>query len=274
MNRIRNGVVAIDRVTTAPNSDAASGVISCAAVAIANSTKPNSPAWLSSRPRRMASCQVQLKRRLRMVIRSVLVTITPTAIPITNSGRFGDQLQVEQHPDREEEQAEQDRAEGLDVGLELVPVGRFGEHHAGDERAQRDRQMQRVHHRRRADDREQAGDDEQLALAEPSDQPEQGIEHEPADDDQRDRPRARCRAQASSPVGAVGSGGVRAIAAMIVIIGTIDRSWNSRIENARSPCGVFSSLSARSIGSTCAVDDRPSGSPIASAASGEMPSAK
>ena len=51
------------------------------------------------------------------------------------------------------------------------------------------------------------------------------------------------------------------MAAMIVIIGTIDRSWNSRIEKARSPCGVLSSLSDRSIGRTCAVDDRPSGKP-------------
>ena len=76
------------------------------------------------------------------------------------------------------------------------------------------------------------------------------------------------------PVGALGSGGTRAIAAMIVIIGTIARSWNSRIEKARSPCGVFSSLSERSIGSTCAVDDSASGRPIASAASGEMPSAR
>ena len=93
----------------------------------------------------------------------------------------GDQPQVEQHSDREEEQAEQDRAERLDVAFELVPVGRFGQHHAGDERAERHRQVKRVHHRRRADDREQAGDDEQLALAEAADQPEQRIEDEAAD---------------------------------------------------------------------------------------------
>ena len=61
---------------------------------------------------------------------------------------------------------------------------------------------------------------------------------------------------------------------MIVISGTIDRSWNSRIEKARSPCGVFSSLSDRSIGSTCAVDDRASGRPIASDASAEKPEAE
>ena len=73
--------------------------------------------------------------------------------------------QVEQHPDGEEEQAEQDRAERLDVALDLVPVGRFGQHHAGDESAERNREMQSVHHRSSADDGEQPGDDEQLAFA-------------------------------------------------------------------------------------------------------------
>ena len=63
MRRIRNGVVAIDSVTTAPNNDAASGVISCAAVAWANRTKPNSPAWLSSRPSRRLRVQLQLNAR-------------------------------------------------------------------------------------------------------------------------------------------------------------------------------------------------------------------
>ena len=182
-------------------------------------------------------------------------------------------MQVEQHPHREEEQSEQDRAERLDVGLELVPVGRFREHHAGDEGAERDGQMQHVHHRRSADHGEQAGDDEQFALAEPADQAEQRVEDEPADDDQPDdRKHGIERELPSDRRGRVGR--ARAIAAMIVIIGTIDRSWNSRIEKARSPCGVFSSLSARSIGRTWAVDDSPSGSPIASAASGDMPSAK
>ena len=48
--------------------------------------------------------------------------------------------------------------------------------------------------------------------------------------------------------------------------GTIDRSWNSRIENARSPNGVRSRPTDCSIGSTCAVDDSASGSPSANAA--------
>ena len=36
-------------------------------------------------------------------------------------------------------------------------------------------------------------------------------------------------------------------------------------------CGVFSSLSERSIGNTCAVDERPSGKPMASDASRDRP---
>ena len=58
-------------------------------------------------------------------------------------------------------------------------------------------------------------------------------------------------------------------AATIVISGTIDRSWNSRIEKARSPNGVRSRPADCSIGSTCAVEDSASGRPSASAAASE-----
>ncbi len=97
----------------------------------------------------------------------------PTASPKTSPGRAATAAKVDQHSDREEEQAEQDRAERLDVAFQLVPVGRFGEHHAGDEGAERGRQMQRMHQRGAGDDGEQARDDEQFALAEPADQAEQ-----------------------------------------------------------------------------------------------------
>ena len=43
-------------------------------------------------------------------------------------------------PDRDEEQAQQQALERLDVGLELVAVLRVGQQHAGQERAQRHRQ--------------------------------------------------------------------------------------------------------------------------------------
>ena len=85
----------------------------------------------------MLRAQLQLNVAASRLISPALVTITAAAMPITNSGRVGDHAEVEQHPDREEEQAEQDRAERLDVAFELMPVGRFGEHHAGDESAER-----------------------------------------------------------------------------------------------------------------------------------------
>ena len=87
---------------------------------------------------------------------AALIATTAAAMPITNSGRAAIDVQIEHHADGDEEQAEQDRAERLDIRLELVPIGRVGEHHAGDERAERGRQMQRLHHRRRGEHGEQA----------------------------------------------------------------------------------------------------------------------
>ena len=95
-------------------------------------------------------------------------------------------MQIEHHADREEEQPEQDGAERLDIGLQLVPIGRIGQHHAGDKRAQRGGQPQRLHHGRAGDHGEQPGEDEHLALAQAADQPEQRPEQEPPRDDQPD----------------------------------------------------------------------------------------
>ena len=47
---------------------------------------------------------------------------------------------VDRHADAHEEQAEQDAAERLDVGLELMAEVRFGEEHAGEEGAHGHRQ--------------------------------------------------------------------------------------------------------------------------------------
>ena len=64
------------------------------------------------------------------MIIAAFTAISASAMPITNKRPLGDRVEIEHHADGEEEQAEQDRAERLDVGLELVPVGRIGEHHA------------------------------------------------------------------------------------------------------------------------------------------------
>ena len=72
----------------------------------------------------------------------------------------GHHPQVEQHSDRHEEQAEQDRAERLDIAFQFVAIGALGQHHARDEGSERHRQVQRMHHRRRAEHGEQPGDHE------------------------------------------------------------------------------------------------------------------
>jgi len=59
----------------------------------------------------------------------------------------------------------------------------------------------------------------------------------------------------------------------MAISGTIDRSWNNRIEKARSPNGVRSRPADCSIGKTCAVELSASGRPSAMAAEGEKPTA-
>jgi hypothetical protein len=48
--------------------------------------------------------------------------------------------EVEHHADGDEEQAEQDVAEGPDVGFDVVAIHRLGNQHAADEGAQRQRQ--------------------------------------------------------------------------------------------------------------------------------------
>src|SRR3546814_20059960 len=61
---------------------------------------------------------------------------------------------------------------------------------------------------------------------------------------------------------------------MIVIIGTIARSWNSRIEKAFSPKGELIRPELLRPGSTCAVDDSASGRPSARDAAGLNPSVR
>ena len=67
----------------------------------------------------------------------------------------GEQAQVRRHADRDEEQAEQQALERLDVGLELVAILAVGEQHAGDERAERHREARTFEQQRGAEHDEQ-----------------------------------------------------------------------------------------------------------------------
>jgi hypothetical protein len=86
---------------------------------------------------------------------------------------LGNRVEIEHHAHRQEEQAEQDGAERLDIGFQFVAIGAVGQHDPGDERAQRGGQAKRLHHCGRGHHREQRGDHEHLALAQVADQAEQ-----------------------------------------------------------------------------------------------------
>ena len=151
---------------------------SCAAVACANRTKPNSPAWLSSRPRRKlrgpASAEGAAEQR--------------------DQHRLDDD-----HAGGEADDQHRPCGDQASGRAAFRPTGRTARggssgtarHRSparagrGIRRASRRRRMRRARPKGaarasppRADDGEQAGDDEQLALAEAADQPEQRIDQE------------------------------------------------------------------------------------------------
>ena len=91
------------------------------------------------------------------------------------------------HADAHEEQRQQQAAERLDVGFELVPVVGFGEQHAGEERAERHRHAGLLHQQRGAEHDQERRRGHHLARAGLRQQPEERIEQIAAgDDDQRD----------------------------------------------------------------------------------------
>ena len=86
-----------------------------------------------------------------------------------------DDPDVERHPDREEEQPEQDAAKRLDVGLDLMAEGGAGEQHAGEERAEGHREPAELHEQRRAEHDEQRRGGHDLASLGGGQQAEQRI---------------------------------------------------------------------------------------------------
>ena len=55
------------------------------------------------------------------------------------------EIDIDAHADTHEEQCEEEAAEGLDVGLELMPIIGFGKHYPGKECSQRHRHSDRPH---------------------------------------------------------------------------------------------------------------------------------
>ena len=97
------------------------------------------------------------------------------------------QFDVDRHADPHEEQRQEEAAERLDVGFELVAEIRFGQHHAGQEGAERHRHADRVHQRGGAEHDQERARRHGLAGAGCGEQAEHGVE-QPASgsDDRRD----------------------------------------------------------------------------------------
>ena len=86
--------------------------------------------------------------------------------------RLDHESDVDGHADRHEEQAEKQALEGIDIGLQLVPVLGLGEQHARQERAERHREADKIHQQRHTDDREEGRGREDLVGAELRHQPQ------------------------------------------------------------------------------------------------------
>ena len=97
----------------------------------------------------------------------------------------GDHPKIERHADAEEEEAEQQPAERLDVGLELVTEGTFGEEDAGEEGAHGHREPAGLEQDCRPEDDQEGGRRHHLARAEAGEQAEHRIEQVAAGEHQR-----------------------------------------------------------------------------------------
>jgi hypothetical protein len=82
-----------------------------------------------------------------------------------HQGLAGHQLQVDAGPDGDEEQAQQQAPERLDVGLQLAAELALGQHHPGQEGAEGGRQADGLHDAGHPDHDQQGGGGEDLAQA-------------------------------------------------------------------------------------------------------------
>ncbi len=96
-----------------------------------------------------------------------------------------DDSQVEIHPDRDKEQAQQDVAERLDVVLDLVAILGFRDQHSGEKRTERKRQSRQLGERREPEGDQQHVQHEQLRRTRPGDDVEPGA-HRPLSEDEDD----------------------------------------------------------------------------------------
>ena len=137
---IRKGALSMDSSMAARMGCSSASSTSCTPPACASSTKPNSPACASASAVRSALPGVAPNMRESTAISANLNSTGAANSSSTSAEPVGHHGHVQLHADGDEEQAQQQIAERLDVLFHLVPVFGFGNQHAGEKSAQRERQ--------------------------------------------------------------------------------------------------------------------------------------
>ena len=203
---------------------------------------------------------------------ATLISMNPKVTPIRVSGISRTSCEIGRHSDRDEEQAEEQSLERLDVGLEFVAEFAVREQYAGQEGAQRQGQAHLAHEQRRGDDDQQAGCREGLGDAGCGDDPQHGAQYIAAADHDGSEHREEFERQPAPGTG--GSGRATPNKGNRASAGSTAMSWNSRMLNAERPYWELSwPRSARSC-RTRAVEDIERPKPMTNAAAFDCPKAK
>ena len=133
---------------------------------------------------------------------AALASSSAAVAPTSSAGCVARQRQIGRHADRDEEEAEQQALERLDVGLQLVAVFGLRQQHAGHEGAERRRQARDGREQGGAGDDEQRDGGEDLRRLRAADGAEQRPHQEAAaDQDDGDRDRRACHVVPGDVVG-------------------------------------------------------------------------
>jgi hypothetical protein len=123
-------------MATAPiSSEAVSAENTLAPAAAWNTTNANSPPWASSRVKTGRSWKGQLHGPWPASVDHHALDHQEAGTTSRHQpGRAHQHAEVDAHAHGDEEQAQQQALEGLDVGFQLAPVLAFGQQHAGQEK--------------------------------------------------------------------------------------------------------------------------------------------
>ena len=157
-----SGPSSIDSATAPISSEAVSGGSTRAPAAAWNTTKANSPPCASSRVNTGRSCTGMPIAARDAPDHHGLERHETQHDQRHEPGRLEQHAEVDAHAHGDEEQAQQQALEGLDVGFQLAPVFAFRQQHAGQEGAQRHRQAHELHQRGDRHHQQQRGGGEDL----------------------------------------------------------------------------------------------------------------